>query len=133
MLTRPRATICVSSGRGEWLYWKLSDPISKAKFERVNRLLPRIAGSSDKGSWTPEHWARLPGSANEKTGEIAYVCPLSEHRYQSNLLIAEIESAAIELGIHFPNPGGTEIFESAPILPICHGIQGAEDQPAIRP
>jgi len=95
----PLPTVIVSSGRGEWLYWKLSGRIAKEEFERVNRLLPRIAGSSDTGSWSAEHWARLPGSTNEKTGETAVVRAISQERYDADQLLSVIESVANSLGI----------------------------------
>lgn len=120
----PQPTLIISSGRGEWLYWKLSDQIAKAEFERVNRLLPRIAGSSDTGSWSAEHWARLPGSTNEKTGNTALVRILSHRRYQADQLVPIIESVASTLGIDARHHSGARSLatESKPAIAISCNV-----------
>lgn len=100
----PAPTLVVWSGRGEWMYWKLAVPIRVAEFERVNRLLPRIAGSSDTSSWSVEHWARLPGSINEKTGQVAAVRSISDARYEAGSLVDLIEVAAAQARVDVLRP-----------------------------
>jgi hypothetical protein len=66
-------TAVVDSGRGRWVYLKLSEPVSKEQARRLNQALHAFAQSNDPKAYSPAQWARLPGSVNEKTGRRAVV------------------------------------------------------------
>ena len=73
-------TAVVDSGRGRWAYFKLAVPVSKDEARDLNRMLGIVGGSSDRQSYNPSQWARLPGSVNDKTGEIAAVVSVDPTR-----------------------------------------------------
>lgn len=73
-------TAVVDSGRGRWVYLKLSEPISKEQARRLNRALHVLAKSDDPRAYNPAQWARLPGSVNEKTRRVAVVMEVEPTR-----------------------------------------------------
>jgi DNA-binding MarR family transcriptional regulator len=73
-------TAVVDSGRGRWVYLRLSEPISKEQARRLNQALHAFAKSDDRQAYNPAQWARLPGSINEKTGHTAVVSELDPTR-----------------------------------------------------
>lgn len=73
-------TAVVDSGRGRWVYLRLSEPVSKEQAKRLNQGLHAMALSADPKSYNPAQWVRLPGSVNEKTGRRAVVTEVEANR-----------------------------------------------------
>ena len=73
-------TAVVDSGRGRWVYLRLSEPISKEEARRLNQGLHTLTKSTDPKAYNPAQWARLPGSVNEKTGRQSVVSDLNSDR-----------------------------------------------------
>jgi DNA-binding MarR family transcriptional regulator len=96
----PLYSVRLDSGRGQWLFWKLAGHLSKAEIDRLNRLLSRLSGSSDPGSWGCQGWVRMPGSRNEKTGVVATCVEIHEQRHEPGILAAAIDEAAVAMGIN---------------------------------
>jgi hypothetical protein len=109
----PLCSIRLSSGRGKWLFWKLSGLISKAEVNRLNRLLSRLGGG-DPGTWGCQGWVRMPGSVNEKTGLMSACIEINSDRHDPEKLGLAIDRAAIEAGINLAAPiaGG---IDTAPL------------------
>ncbi len=67
-------TAVLDSGRGRsGLLQARGSRVEGARHEISTRMLSLVSGSKDRQSYSPSQWARLPGSVNEKTDEIAAV------------------------------------------------------------
>jgi DNA-binding MarR family transcriptional regulator len=99
----PLYSIRSSSGRGQWLFWKLSGLIPKEEVNRLNRLLSRLGGG-DPGSWGCERWVRMPGSLNEKTGVTSACIEINTDLHDPETLASAIDRAAVEAGINLAAP-----------------------------
>lgn len=95
----PLFSIRLSSGRGQWLFWKLTGLISKEEVNRLNRILPRLGGSDDTGRWRCQGWVRMPGSVNEKTGVTSACIEINDGRHDPERLGLAIDTAAAKAGI----------------------------------
>jgi hypothetical protein len=109
----PLFSIRASSGRGQWLFWKLADLISKVEVNRLNRLLNRLGGGGDRGSWPCHGWVRMPGSRNEKTGVISACIEINSDLHDPETLASAIDRAAVEAGINLAATVGGAIDASA--------------------
>jgi len=110
----PRFSIRSSSGRGQWLFWKLAQLISKEEVNRLNRLLNRLGGGGDHGSWPCQGWVRMPSSRNEKTGVISACIEINSDLHDPETLVSAIDRAAVEAGINLAAPVGGAI-DAAPL------------------
>jgi hypothetical protein len=89
------AAAVLDSGRGAWAYYKLARAVPRDEARELNRLLQRVSGSSDAGSYNPAQWARCPGSTNVKTGRTAAVLRVDPGRlHDPDALRAALESEA---------------------------------------
>lgn len=68
----PPAQIVVSSGRGLWLFWRLTRRLPSAEVEAINYALASRFGGGD-ACRNVDRVARLPFTLNTKTDEIAFV------------------------------------------------------------
>ena len=68
----PYPQIIVFSGRGLWLYWRLSYRMPSADVEKINCGLTNRFGGGDS-CHSIDHIARLPFTRNSKTGLVGFI------------------------------------------------------------
>lgn len=68
----PPPQIVVSSGRGLWLYWRLSHQLPPAEVEAINYALASRIGGGD-ACHNIDRVARLPFTLNTKNGQLATI------------------------------------------------------------
>ncbi|WP_372625054.1 VapE domain-containing protein [Falsiroseomonas sp.] len=71
----PPPSLVVDSGRGFWAFWLLAEPcMDTALVERHNQTLGVLFGALGDACHNCNRIGRLPGTVNEKNGNVARVC-----------------------------------------------------------
>lgn len=100
----PQPQIIVNSGRGLWLFWRLSRPVDVDEAEFLNRALAQRLGG-DK-CHNIDRVARVPFTRNSKTGAIAKVirevdgevAPEALPHYAPDVSQTRVTSSELEVG-----------------------------------
>jgi hypothetical protein len=87
----PKATWYIDSGRGFWVLWQLDTSCGdKDAVELRNKGIAQLVGADH--CWNIDRVARLPGTINHKTGELATV--LQHNPEQRSKFASEVEGQA---------------------------------------
>ena len=85
-VAKPSLVIC--SGRGYWLYWKLTAHVECSELEERNRRAAELLGG-DRGAWNRDRLARLPGAPRPELHTHARVAELDGTVYLPSLFKVE--------------------------------------------